>query len=98
MERKWDGPFFVQKVQGNSYKLRCPDGSIIPSTYHRNKLDIYHEHQLLNARSQDKKGPVIEITSRRSPQQVLKPGPELRHDDPNFEEKLENLLDLAKAC
>ena len=64
MEVKWDGPFFIQKVKGNSYKLRRPDGSILPSTYHRNKLDHYHEHPLLNACSKDKKGPIIEIVTR----------------------------------
>jgi transposase InsO family protein len=77
MERKWDGPFFVQKVQGNSYKLRRPDGSIIPTTYHRNKLDIYHERPILDARSQDRKKPIVEVTTRRSTQQVSKPSPSL---------------------
>jgi len=64
MEVKWDGPFFIQKVKGNSYKLRCPDGSIIPSTYHCNKLDHYHECPLLNAHTKDKEGLIIEIATR----------------------------------
>jgi transposase InsO family protein len=75
MEVKWDGPFFVQKVKGNSYKLRRPDGSIIPTTYHRNKLDIYHERPPLDARPQNRKRPIIEVTTRRSPQQVSSPSP-----------------------
>jgi transposase InsO family protein len=82
MEVKWDGPYSVQKVQGNSYKLRRPDGSIIPSTYHRNKLDVYHERPSLSPRPQVQKGPVIEITTRQRPQQVPKPSPSLADTRP----------------
>jgi transposase InsO family protein len=77
MEVKWDGPFFVQKVKGNSYKLRRPDGSIIPTTYHRNKLNLYHERPILDARSKNRKSPIVEVTTRRSSLQVPRTSPPL---------------------
>src|SRR3954471_3505695 len=77
MEVKWDRPFFVQKVKGNSYKLRHPDGSILPNTYHRNKLDIYHERPQLSPHPKNRKGTLVEVEVRRSPQQISKQHPSL---------------------
>ena len=64
LEKKWDGPYYVQDIKGTTYFLRTKKGSILPKTYHRNLLKIYH------GRIQTQRpSPFVEIeTRRRAPQ------------------------------
>lgn len=42
MEPKWDGPYFVQDKKDETYRLRNRNGTILPKTYHRNRLKLHH--------------------------------------------------------
>ena len=42
LEKKWDGPYYIQDIKGMTYFLRMKKGSILPKTYHQNLLKIYH--------------------------------------------------------
>src|SRR3954469_4641072 len=42
LEPKWDGPYFIQSIKGLTYHLRKLQGTILPSSYHRNHLCLYH--------------------------------------------------------
>jgi Integrase zinc binding domain/Integrase core domain len=65
MERKFDGPYYVQNVKGLTYRLRRPDGTIIPNTFHRNKLEIYHERNPARTSYPRRQGPYVEIPVRK---------------------------------
>lgn len=58
LEPKWDGPFFVQSIKGLTYRLRKQHGTILSSSYHRNRLRLY------NARSLPDFRPVVSIATR----------------------------------
>ena len=42
LEPKWEGPYLVQEIKGQSIFLRRPDGSILPSAIHKNRIKRYH--------------------------------------------------------
>jgi transposase InsO family protein len=47
LERKWEGPYFIHKIKGQSIWLRRPNGSFLPTALHRNRLKKYHENRSL---------------------------------------------------
>ena len=57
LEPKWDGPFFIQSIKGLTYSLRKQQGTILPGSYHRNRLRPYNERKLPDYR------PVISIAT-----------------------------------
>ena len=66
LEPKWDGPFFIQSIKGLTYRLRKQHGTILSSSYHRNRLRLYH------ARSIPEYRPIVSIAARtRSPQATM---------------------------
>ena len=44
LEPKWEGPYYVQSIKGTTHTLRRLNGSILPKSFHRNRLKLYHEH------------------------------------------------------
>jgi hypothetical protein len=64
LQPKWEGPFFIQDIKGTTHFLRTKKGSILPKTYHRNRLRLYH------ARTSQQRRPIIEIETRRRDPQV----------------------------
>ena len=42
LEPKWEGPYYVQKIKGQSIWLRRNDGTIVPTAIHRNRVKLYH--------------------------------------------------------
>jgi hypothetical protein len=42
LEPKWEGPYYVQSIKGTTHRLRRTNGSILPKTFHRNRLKLYH--------------------------------------------------------
>ena len=42
LEPKWEGPYIVQEIKGQSIFLRHPDGHILPTAIHRNRVKKYH--------------------------------------------------------
>ena len=50
LEPKWDGPFFIQSIKGLTYRLRKQHGTILPASYHRNRLRLYHARSLQDYR------------------------------------------------
>jgi hypothetical protein len=45
LEPKWDGPYRVQQIKGQSVWLRRQDGSIFNTAVHRNRLKRYHQQK-----------------------------------------------------
>jgi hypothetical protein len=41
LQPKWEGPYFIQEIKGQSVWLRRANGSILPSAIHRSKLKKY---------------------------------------------------------
>ena len=41
LQPKWEGPFFIQDIKGQSIWLRRINGSILPTAIHRSKLKKY---------------------------------------------------------
>ena len=41
LQPKWEGPYFIQDIKGQSIWLRRPNGSILPTAIHRSKLKKY---------------------------------------------------------
>jgi hypothetical protein len=42
LEKKWDGPYLIHKIKGQSIWLKKTNGSILPTVIHRNRLKKYH--------------------------------------------------------
>jgi hypothetical protein len=61
MEPKWEGPYYVQSIKGTTYRLRNPDGTILPKTFHRNKLSTYHERPKLRVLPGKSPQPFVEV-------------------------------------
>ena len=56
LEQKWEGPYLVKDIKGTTYWLKNHHSGIpLPSTYHQNRLKIYHDRNPL------KKVPVVEV-------------------------------------
>jgi hypothetical protein len=64
LEPKWEGPYYVQSIKGTTHKLRRVNGTILPQTFHRNRLKLYHE------RPKPKYVPVVQIPVRMRPTDV----------------------------
>jgi hypothetical protein len=64
LEPKWEGPYYVQSIKGTTHKLRRVNGTILPRTFHRNRLKLYHE------RPKPKYVPVVQIPVRMRPTDV----------------------------
>ena len=45
LEPKWEGPYIVQQIKGQSIFLKMQNGSILPTPTHRSKLKKYHHAQ-----------------------------------------------------
>lgn len=59
LERKWEGPYLVHDIKGTTHWLKNRySGALLPKTYHRNRLKLYHDRQTI------KKKPVVEIELR----------------------------------
>ena len=41
LQPKWEGPYFIQDIKGQSIWLRHPNRSILPTAIHRSKLKKY---------------------------------------------------------
>jgi hypothetical protein len=65
MEPKWEGPYYVQDIKGLTYRLRKSDGTILPKTFHRNKISPYHERPKLPTLPQHRPQPIVEIQTRK---------------------------------
>jgi Integrase zinc binding domain/Integrase core domain len=46
LEPKWEGPYLVHEIKGQSIFLRHPDGHLILNTIHRNRVKKYHGKKL----------------------------------------------------
>jgi Integrase core domain len=64
MEPKWEGPYYVQSIKGLTYRLRRLKGTILPSTYHRDRLKFYHGRL-------PKPIPVVAVPARKRPAELL---------------------------
>lgn len=42
LEPKWEGPYFVQEIKEQSLRLRNLDGTLLPTTIHRNRVKKYY--------------------------------------------------------
>jgi hypothetical protein len=42
LEKKWDGPYLIHKIKGQSVWLKKTNGSLLPTAIHRNRLKKYH--------------------------------------------------------
>ena len=42
LEPKWEGPFLIRTINGTTYELMRPTGTILPYKVHRNRLKKYH--------------------------------------------------------
>ena len=42
LEPKWEGPYFIQSIKGTTYTLRRSNSTILPKSFHRNRLKLYH--------------------------------------------------------
>jgi hypothetical protein len=62
LEPKWEGPFYVQSIKGTTHTLRRLNGSILPKSFHRNRLKLYHE------RPKPRYLPVVQVPIRNRPQ------------------------------
>ncbi len=60
LETKWEGPLFIQSIKGTTYSLRRRNGSILPKTFHQNRLKLYHE------RAKNNYHPTVELGSQQS--------------------------------
>ena len=45
LEPRWEGPYYIQNIKGTSHWLRRPDGTILPTSIHRNRLKKYYPRQ-----------------------------------------------------
>jgi Integrase zinc binding domain/Integrase core domain len=65
LEPKWEGPYMVQNIKETTYSLRNPhNGSILPNTFHRNRLKKYHGRPPSLSRTPSQH-PTVEIQVRR---------------------------------
>jgi IS30 family transposase len=64
LEPKWEGPYYVQSIKGTTHRLRRTNGSILPKTFHRNRLKLYH------GPLKPKYFPVVQVPVRSRPQDV----------------------------
>jgi len=58
LEPKWEGPYYIQSIKGTTHTLRRPNGSILPKSFHRNRLKLYHE------RPKSRYVPVVQVPIR----------------------------------
>ena len=58
LEPKWEGPYIIADKKNLTYRLKNPDGSPIPNTFHRNRLKLYHD------RPDEQHRPYVEIQVR----------------------------------
>jgi hypothetical protein len=49
MEIRYEGPYIVKSIKGTTYTLRKMNGTIIPDTFHRNRLRKYNERRTQQA-------------------------------------------------
>lgn len=42
LEPKWEGPYYIRDIKGTTYFLRRLNGSLLPKSFHRNRLKPYH--------------------------------------------------------
>ena len=62
LEPKWEGPYLVKDIKGTSYWLKNRhSGKLLPKTFHRNRLKLYHDRNPLKSR------PFVEIEPRAGP-------------------------------
>lgn len=59
LEPKWEGPYYVQSIKGTTHTLRRLNGSILPKSFHRNRLKLYHE------RPKSRYVPVVQVPIRK---------------------------------
>ena len=77
LEPKWEGPYIIADKKNLTYRLKNPDGSPIPNTFHRNRLKLY------NDRPQEHHRPYVEIATRdRHLQNATRVSPGVNHDAP----------------
>src|SRR5207245_4665481 len=41
LEPKWEGPYYVQSIKGTTHRLRRTNGTILPNTFHCNRIKHY---------------------------------------------------------